>query len=269
MTNVTAGLKRPPSPHQSNLTEVTDEVSSRAMTNVFIYGGCTSRDAVDHYQDYGLELHSYIARQSLISAFHPARPALWDFDTITSTFQKRMLRWDVAGRLPKHIQDNAEDIDLIVWDLMIERVGVRPVRGGGYVTNNPQTRKQATPGRLGNVIKFGTDEHLELWSAALQEFVSVLKATELYDSVIVNGTPWALLDAHGNKADYPDAGFSPEWFNATVQPYWARIEYHGIPVARVSQHDAIADPDHKWGPAYFHYVTTTYKAQLEAITALR
>jgi|SRR5690625_1094051 len=235
---------------------------------VFIYGGCTSRDTVDYYPQYGLEMHSYIARQSLISAFHPARTALWDFDSIKSTFQKRMLRWDIAGHLPKHLQDNAQDIDLIVWDLMIERVGVRPVRGGGYVTNNPQTRKHATPGRLGEVIKFGTDEHFGLWSAALEEFVSTLKVNGLYDKIIVNGTPWALLDKHDNKADYPDAGFSPEWFNETVQPYWALAEYHGITVARISQHKAIADPDHQWGPAYFHYVPSTYEAQLEAITAI-
>lgn len=39
------------------------------MRRVFIYGGCTSRDAVDHYEDFGLELQSYIARQSLISAY--------------------------------------------------------------------------------------------------------------------------------------------------------------------------------------------------------
>lgn len=238
------------------------------MINVFIYGGCTSRDAVDHYPAYGLKLHSYIARQSLISAHHPTSTALWDFDQIKSTFQKRMLRWDIAGWLPRHIQDNAAEIDLIVWDLMIERVGVRPVRGNGYVTNNPQTRKQTTRGHLGDVIKFGTDEHLELWSDALRQFVAALKDTGLYDKVIVNGTPWALLDKHGNKANYPDAGFSPEWFNATVQPYWARIEHHGIPVARVDQTKAIADPDHKWGPAYFHYIYATYVAQLEAITAL-
>jgi hypothetical protein len=239
------------------------------MRKVFIYGGCTSRDAVDHYPEHDLELHSYIARQSLISAFHPARAALFNVDAITSSFQKRMLRWDVTGKLPRHLTQYAEEIDLIVWDLMIERVGVRPVRGGGYVTNNPQTRKYATPGRLGEVIGFGTDEHMELWEAALQQFMSVLKDTGLYDKIVVNGTPWALLDKHGQQAHYPAAGFEPDWFNETVQPYWAMIEYHGIPVARVSQHDAVADPDHQWGPAYFHYIPATYQAQLEAITAIR
>lgn len=240
------------------------------MTNVFIYGGCTSRDAVDHYPAHGLELHSYIARQSLISAFAPVNRKYWKLDAIRSTFQKRMIRWDIAGHLRKHLQEHADQIDLIVWDLMIERVGVRPVRDTtGYVTNNPQTRKHATPGILGQSIGFGTTQHMELWEQALQQFVALLRETGLDDKIVVNGTPWALLDKHDDTADYPDAGFEPDWFNKTVQPYWARIEYHGIPVARIAQHDAIADPDHKWGPAYFHYVPETYQAQLEAITALR
>src|SRR5699024_2178203 len=240
------------------------------MTNVFIYGGCTctSRDAEQHYPDYELTVHSYIARQSLISAFNPARPSLWDFNPVRNSFQRRVLRGDIPGNMPGHIEKHAQEIDLIVWDLMIERVGVRPVRGGGIVTNNPETRKHSTPGRLGDVVKFGTAQHRDIWEAALQQFVAPLKNTALHNKIVVNGTPWPLLDKHGDEAHYPTAGFSPEWFNETVQQYWAKIEYHGIPVARVSQHDAIADPDQKWGPDYFHYVPETYQAQLEAIEQL-
>jgi|SRR5690625_335011 len=237
------------------------------MTKVFIYGGCTSRDTVDFYPRYGLEMHSYIARQSLISAFNPARTALWDLDAITSSFQRRMVRWDIAGHLPRHLQDNAHDIDLIVWDLMIERVGVRAVRGGGYVTNNPQTRKHATRGRLGEVIGFGTEDNFELWANALTKFVATLRKTGLLAKTVVNATPWAIEDKTGQQTNYPNAGMTPRFFNQTVQAYWDLIEEQGITVARVHQVDAIADPDHKWGPAYFHYAKPTYIAQLEALSA--
>lgn len=94
------------------------------MRRVFIYGGCTSRDAVDQYADYGLQLHSYIARQSLISAYRPADPALFDTRGVEGTFLRRMLAGDIVGTLPKHLDENAAEIDLVVWDLMIERVGV-------------------------------------------------------------------------------------------------------------------------------------------------
>lgn len=239
------------------------------VSRVFIYGGCTSRDAVDHYPDYGLEMHSYIARQSLISAFSPISSKLFDYNQIQSTFQKRMIRWDVAGHLPAHLRASAQDIDLIIWDLMIERVGVRPVVTGGYVTNNPQTRKYTSSKRLGESIRFGTEEHIGLWQQALEKFTLLLKETELYDKTIVNATPWALSDRDGARADYPDAGMSAEWFNETIQPYWELIEAAGMTVARVDPKYAVSDPDHKWGPANFHYVPSTYTAQLDLITALR
>jgi len=239
------------------------------MTKVFIYGGCTSRDAVEIYPEHGLELHSYIARQSLISAYHPAHTGHWNFNTVKSPFQQRTFRGDVKSSLPGHLETKADEIDLIIWDHMIERVGVRPVTTGGYVTNNPTTRQKIKDRTLlGERIWFGNDDHLELWSAALDEFVTTLKSVGLHDKIVVNGTPWATHDKHGNPADYPSAGMDAEFFNTTIRKYWDLIEAHGIPIAHVAQDRALSDPDHKWGAAYFHYTPDTYQAQLEAITAL-
>lgn len=238
------------------------------MRKVFIYGGCTSRDAVDHYPDYGLELHSYIARQSLISAFQPAARGTIDTSVITGNFKRRMIAGDITSSLPRHLLDNAADIDLMVWDLMIERVGVQKVRAGGIVTRNGLTRKQTGDRSIfGGSYEFGTPDHLRVWSDAFQKMITVLDRAALRDRVVVNATPWAVVDTSGTRPEY-DAGMEPEFFNAHVEEYWAVIEQAGIKVARVPQEAAIADPDHKWGPAYFHYVPSTYRAQLDAITAL-
>lgn len=75
-----------------------------------------------------------------------------------------------------------------------------------------------------------------------------------------------MFDKEGSRTHYPDAGLEPEYFNTTAEAYWELIEARGIPIARVDQEHAIADPYHQWGPAYFHYVPSTYQAQLEAIT---
>lgn len=237
------------------------------MRQVFIYGGCSSRDAVEWYPNHNLELHSYIARQSLISAFNPTNPNLWDFSPMTKEWQQRMMRGDAASNLPAHIQEHHQQIDLIIWDLMIERVGVRRIRSGGYMTNNPSNRKHIkNRSSIRARTSFGTDEHKHLWSQALEHFVALLKDTGLQDKIVVNGTPWALHDKHGQKAYFPKTGIEPEWFNTTIEQYWQLIEAHDIPVARIKQEHAIADPDHKWGPAYLHYIPETYQAQLEAIT---
>lgn len=238
------------------------------MRKVFIYGGCTSRDAVDHYEEFGLELQGYIARQSLISAFRPADPALFDTANIAGTFQRRMVRGDIAGTMPKHLEQNASEIDLMIWDLMIERVGVQKVRSGGMITRNGVPRADGVlPSALGGSYTFGTDEHFRQWTWGLYKFVDVLRATGLRGKVIINATPWATVNQRGEPME-SDSSMTPEWFNSHVARYWDAAEREGIKVARVDPAEAIADTDHKWGPAYFHYVPETYQAQLRAITAM-
>lgn len=223
---------------------------------------------MDHYESFGLELQSYIARQSLISAYRPADAGLFATAGIEGTFQRRMVRGDIAGTLPEHLATNAKDIDLMVWDLMIERVGVQKVLSGGMITRNGVPRRNGVqPSALGGSYTFGTDEHLRQWTWGLYKFVDTLRATDLRGKVVINATPWATVNQKGERME-SDSSMTPEWFNENVLRYWDAAETEGIKVARVSHQDAIADTEHKWGPAYFHYVPETYRAQLRAITEL-
>lgn len=238
------------------------------MRRVFIYGGCTSRDAVEYYPEYNMHLQGYIARQSLISAYRPANPSLFDTSSIEGSFQRRMLQGDIISSMPKHLTQNHADIDTIIWDLMIERVGVQKVTSGGMVTRNGTPLAKGVGSReLSGSYLFGTDHHFKQWCWALGRFLATLESLNLKEKVIVNATPWAIADKHGQPPKSSSA-MRPKWFNREIQRYWQAIERAGIKVAQVSQDDAIADPDHKWGPAYFHYVSETYRAQLNAITQL-
>lgn len=241
------------------------ELESTPMIKVLIYGGCTSRDAVDMYTDYGLELHTYIARQSLVSAFKPADPNEFDFDSPESKFQRRMYEGDVESSLPSTVKRYAAEIDLVVWDLMIERNGVAKVRSGGIVTRNGVPKKDGTP-VIGGAYPFGTEGHLRQWLWALDKWVALLERTGLKEKTVLNATPWAITDKHG-EAIQSAGGMTAEFFNDKIAAYWDAAEESGIKVARIPQSAAIADPDHKWGRAYFHYVPNTYKAQLDTITA--
>lgn len=240
------------------------------MRKVFIWGGCASRDAVEpYYQAYDLELHSYIARQSLISALHPVPARYFTFDHIKSKFQKRSLEGDITGLVPRHLERHADEIDLIVWDMMIERLGVFPISTGGYVTGNRPTSKAAdNKSRLQPRIAFGSNEHKDLWGDNVEQFRDDLKKLGLLEKTVINATPWAVEDKNGQPTYFESAPFTAQEFNEIVTDYWDYLEFLGVKVARVSLEDAIADPDHKWGPAYFHYVPETHKAQLDAITSL-
>lgn len=234
------------------------------MKKVFIFGGCTSRDAVDFYPEFDLDLGFYVARQSIISAFRPADPKDFTIPTDLPPFQRRMFEWDIKGLLPRKLHQHRHETDLLIWDLMIERVGVAKVKSGGMVTRNGVPRSHS--GQLTGSFEFGTDAHMRQWIWALEKFVSLLDATGLKEKTVINATPWATVDAQGNPAKSASS-LTPEWFNENVQNYWDAAEHRGLKVARVRPEDAVADPHHKWGPAYFHYVPETYRAQLKAIQA--
>lgn len=148
---------------------------------------------------------------------------------------------------------------------MIERVGVAKVPSGGMVTLNGVKRGQgAAP--LGERYVFGTEEHMRQWSLALDRFVLLLDNLGIKDKTIINATPWATHNLAGAKS-YSESKASQQWFNDNVEKYWALAESRGIKVARVAQEEAVSDPDHKWGPVYFHYAPSTYVAQLKAISS--
>lgn len=56
------------------------------MKKVFIYDSCVTRDAVPQFQNFGLEMVGYVARQSLISAFSKADISKFDLRKISSSF---------------------------------------------------------------------------------------------------------------------------------------------------------------------------------------
>lgn len=232
------------------------------MQKAFIYGSCVTRDAEPWFNHSGLELAGYVARHSLISATHPAGARGYDFSRIKSAFQRRMTQGDVTSHLRTQIERNSPD--LIVWDLCDERHGVRPAPGGGMVTSIRNHVKEGIhPGPFGPIIPFGTEEHFSLWKAELPVLLGMLNEIGLADSIFLNATPWAVFDDAG-----ADLGDAPRQFNSAAERYIDAAGTAGVHVARVTQEAAVASTHHKWGPAPFHYVDDTYRAQLTEITAL-
>lgn len=234
------------------------------MKRVFIYGGCTSRDAVDYYPQHGLELQAYVARQSLISAFKPAAVNEFNTQFTESNFQRRMYEGDIQGNLAATLRKNAPKIDVLVWDLMIERNGVARVRSGGLVTRNGVPKKEGMEA-IGGAYAFASDGHFRLWTWALDRWVALLDQMKLKEKTILNATPWALIDNKGQLVK-SQGGMTAEFFNNNIERYWDAAEEQGIKVVRLPQDVAVADTEHKWGKAFFHYVPETYEAQLDALT---
>lgn len=229
------------------------------MNGVFVYGGCVTRDAVPYLgTDY--RITKYVARQSLISAAHRA-VALPVADTaLKSKFQMEQLRGDLASSLFPSIVEFGRRSDVLILDLIVERLGVRYL-GQGYATCSNEFANSGLERELpsGSVkITFGTDRHFALWSKAARSLrdnllrVGVLERTLLFD------TPWALFTASGDAIP-GFRGKSSREMNEAYERYYSFAAGLGIRVERIPDEFVVGDDSHKWGRAPYHYVPAAYE----------
>ena len=135
-------------------------VSSKAIsksvlpTKVSIFGSCTSRDLFRLYPSKDLELCSYVARQSVVSAVSAPVPLKLDEIALTSPFQKMAVWRDFNKTTFDLFREDGSD--WLIIDLIDERFP--PVRqGNSYVT------KSAMAVEAG-LIPENTGENIRYWS---------------------------------------------------------------------------------------------------------
>lgn len=235
---------------------------SPSTTNLLVYGSCVSRDVVPFLGE-GWTLLRYVARQSLVSAMSapvapPAQPAL------DSAFQRRMVTEDLTSAAPGLLRAHAEEIDVLVLDLVDERLGVMALPDGGYVTRSQELLASGLLEHLGGrEVVFGTDEHFELWRDAADRFVGLLEETSLAArTVVVEGTFAARTDGGGSANRWRDE--PAEVWNARYERYHAVLRGAGLRTYTVGA-DAVASTAHRWGPAAYHYADGAYVAMARAV----
>ena len=235
---------------------------SPTTPRLLVYGSCVSRDMVP-FLGPGWTLLRYVARQSLVSAMSapvtpPAEPSL------DSAFQRRMVTEDLTSAAPGLLRAHLEEIDVLVLDLVDERLGVVALPDGGYVTRSQELLASGLLEHLdGREVVFGTDEHFELWRDAADRFVSLLEETSLAArTVVVEGTFAARTDDGGSANRWRDE--PAEVWNARYERYHAVLRGAGLRSHTVGA-DAVASTAHRWGPAAYHYADGAYLAMARAV----
>ncbi|OKL48599.1 hypothetical protein BSR28_01995 [Boudabousia liubingyangii] len=228
---------------------------------LFIYGSCVSRDMAEFGRDSGIEVEAYVARQSLISAGSKVNPALLGSFPDGSSFASRMVRGDAKGDLFERMELKADGADRIVWDLVDERLGVYAFPDGSYSTRSYELLGaeglEFVPAEA-RLIPFGEDEHFDLWCAALERFEQFLVSKGWLDKTRLLYVPWAPFDLAGN---FTRASFGVRALEANVlySRYFEHIREHSkIGMIEPEEELVLADPEHKWGPAPFHYQQELY-----------
>lgn len=236
------------------------------QSRTFIYGSCVTRDSVEYWEDYGLELVGYNARQSLISAYSEVNAERFDISGVRPGFTRRMVRGDVEGSLPARVRETATSWDHIIWDITDERNGVLQVPGGGYVTRLQAYRSACTgPEELGPRILFGEDAHFKLWCDAADRFLATLEAVGKRTALVVNAVPWADHYENGDPTSQLDRPSSKR-FNSKAERYYEYLARSGVSIARPDSSKVIASTTHQWGPEPYHFTESTYRACLDSIT---
>lgn len=242
------------------------------MAGLFIYGSCVSRDAYDPPVS-GIQLHGYVARQSLISAFSNADELQIDLSPLASSFQRRMVAGDIAGDLANSIESAGGQIDLIMWDLTDERMGVLEIAPGVYVTPSEELLRLNSPKfKQARHIAFGSDEHFILFYSAAKQFAEWLRIKGAFSSVLVINTPHtSAIAGGGGEAVEPGqlealAQRAKDW-NDQAARYYTALEDIGFRLRSVHADRSAIEPAHRWGIAPFHSAEQTYEAMRELVDA--
>lgn len=227
-----------------------------------IYGSCVSRDTVSTWPTHSFKLQRYLSRQSLISAYCPIAPepnTLPESASLGSTFQQKMLTGDWGRTYKSTLPYTSQDTDLILIDLVDERLGVYEFGNGAVITNSLELIKADRDGivqKSARHILFGSEQHLELWARSLSKFTQDLDRHNLLERVRLIKTPWAEV-FKTNKTAPLSFGISANEANELYRPYYRLAENHVQTIDLTSQ-ECRADEEHRWGPAPFHYTPEVY-----------
>ncbi|MGR6090112.1 DUF6270 domain-containing protein [Brevibacterium sp. CSND-B09] len=160
---------------------------------IAIFGSCVSRDTAEFMPE--AEVVAYVARHSVTSLESPHGTAGIDLRDLTSAFQKRMVTSDLNGTGLERIIENANDLDVVLLDLVDERRGFWQFPDGTTMTNSIEVEScgaaRAARREGARLIEFGTDEHLSRWRAGIATLIKGFKAAGLWEKTILLDIEWA------------------------------------------------------------------------------
>ena len=238
--------------------------------NVLIWGGCVSRDIfnIDGGEDF--RIVDYYARQSFGSLISGPYNHDLLLHKIKSNFRRRM----VARDFLKTFLNDAENIssaDVIIIDLIVERLNLVVLPSGHVVTHSNELRESGlldeSRFRDYQLLKSGTEERRNYWSQGMGVFFNKIKDLGKMGSVLINKVYWT------SKVD--PQGFSPlsisqrridfenqelEWMYERLAEFLPESQFLNFP-----SNVLVADPKHRWGVTPYHYVPSYYRIAQDMI----
>lgn len=237
---------------------------------IVVYGSCVSRDALE-YANFDCELIQYIARTSL--ATQQSIPALKNdlLDKLTSQFQRNMMRVDMEKTLFSLL--NANDFDLLFLDLIDERFSIGLFGAGRLTLTNeflsvvPKNLEYTEWNRF-------SDEKYEAWCRGFNEMMFLVRQKETKPTVVLNRVYFSGYSGvtKGDAVECPS--FMPTEItrnNSFLNRMYEYVEsnFKDVKILEYSNSLFVANPNHKWGLAPFHYIDELYIETITKLSAFR
>ncbi|MFP3454854.1 DUF6270 domain-containing protein [Psychrobacter sp. SIMBA_152] len=239
--------------------------------DIQIYGSCVSRDILEFDTFNSLNLQSYRSRSSIgtlaidnVSTLIPN--SYYDsLKKIKSKFQHRMVNSDFKNNVLNSI-DNA-NYDLLLIDLIDERFHLAEISGKIITQSEDFLRSGIKPDKI---IDTFSDEYLNIWYKGVDNLFSTIDAKIGLDAVKINKVYWA--DSATNLQDTIKLRkkWSIEKNNEKLNVMYDYIEsmLPASSIIHVPKSLLVADSEHKWGLAPFHYINDYYETMLNTLKAL-
>ncbi|GAA5022806.1 DUF6270 domain-containing protein [Terrabacter aeriphilus] len=238
-------------------------------SGVFIHGSCVCRDTVEYFDPERLKLVGYVARQSLISSFGPKSEGWNDLDPgLDSPFQSQAVRGDLSASLVASLRASHDLIDVVWMDLVDERNGVLVSADGSVLTNSMEFSRSGLGEKIAPDhvhVKFATDEHFKMWSAAVNELLVFLDGLGLRDKLLALQHDWAVRSVEGDVFPFGGSKLDPSRVNDLSRRYFDFLRDQSVSLLEVPAELCVTTRAHRWGIAPYHYSAAFYEYVTEEL----
>lgn len=233
---------------------------------VFIYGSCVSRDAFD-YQQGLFSLVKYVARTSLAAQL--AAPIVLPdlLAKVPSKFQHEMMLIDMDKSLFKLLQQH--EYDMLLVDLIDERFSIGLFNGARLTLSREFLDANAKVQTYPEWNRF-SDEKFAAWQRGFSELVALVKAKVKPVKIIINKVYFADKVGPNTLSAVPCTAFLATEITRNNDYLSKMYQFiaNTFPEIHCIQYTSdyfVANPQHKWGLAPFHYVDDLYNETIHQL----
>jgi hypothetical protein len=234
-------------------------LENKLTQKIHIIGSCVTRDIFRILEKDHL-VGKYSARSSLISRVSP--PLKVGFDSklvsLNSNWQQKMVKQDFekTGICLDEFYEGILIIDFIDERLKLLRIG------DTFVTESTELLKLDLESILqpNEILSRGSHQDFDLWLTACNKFTEIIPK-QIRDKTILHKAFWANQYIENGQIKNFEDHKKIEFFNNNLLYYYDTFQsiYKPGTTIEIESKKRLADANHRWNLAAFHYVPEYYK----------